>query len=81
MIRALLATATVAAIATFGHRLYRTGKLDGVLGGVASRIIPRRPPSLEKAYAGTNASRPAPAHPWPVDPQSLSKSAPGPDGG
>jgi hypothetical protein len=81
MIRALLATATVATIGAVGHRLYRSGKLDGALGRVGSQLLPFRPPALEKAYAGANASRPAPAHPWPIDPQSLGKNAPGPDAG
>lgn len=79
MIRALLATAATAAVSSAAYYLYRSGKLDGAIDRVGRQLGLRRPPSLDSAYSGANASRPAPAHPWPVDPQSLGKSAPAPD--
>jgi hypothetical protein len=79
MIRALIATAATAAASVAGYRLYKSGKLDGPIDRIGRRLGLRRPPSLDSAYSGANASRPAPAHPWPVDPQSLGKNAPVPD--
>lgn len=60
MIRALLATATVAAIATFGHRLYRSDTLDDAIGRVGDKLGLRRAPAPEKALARVKASRPSP---------------------
>ncbi|MBO9580516.1 MAG: hypothetical protein J7498_06460 [Sphingobium sp.] len=65
MIRALIATAATAAVSSAAWYLYKSGKLDGLIGGFA------RPPALDEAYRGANASKPAPAHPWPIDRKSL----------
>ena len=80
MIKALLKAAIVAAASKTVYDLYKSGKLDGpigLIGQIGDRIGPRlgfgRPPALDSAYEGTNASRPAPAHPWPVDKKALGK--------
>jgi hypothetical protein len=83
MIRALIKAAAVAAVSSYAYRFYRSGRLAGLIGDLADRLDPRlapgAAPALEGAYSGANASRPAPAHPWPVDRQSLGKGAPVPD--
>ncbi|HEY1125472.1 MAG TPA: hypothetical protein VGE65_07545 [Sphingobium sp.] len=71
MLRALLATAATAAVSSAAYYLYKSGKLDGPIDSAARRLGLRRPPALDAAYSGANASRPAPAHPWPVDPLAL----------
>jgi len=75
MIRALIATAATAAVSSAAWYLYKSGKLDGALNSIGARIGPAlgfaRPPALDEAYRGTNASKPAPAHPWPVDKKPL----------
>lgn len=71
MIRALIATAATAAVSSAAWYLYKSGKLDGPIDSAARRLGLKRPPALDEAYRGTNASMPAPAHPWPIDKKSL----------
>lgn len=71
MIRALIATAATAAVSSAAWYLYKSGKLDGLVSGLGNQFWLRRAPALDEAYRGANASKPAPAHPWPVDKKSL----------
>lgn len=85
MIRALLKAAAVAAVSSAAYKIYKFGKLDGLIDEAGRRIGPalglRRTPALDSGYSGPNASRPAPAHPWPVDKRSLVTNAAVPDAG
>ena len=63
MIRALLKAAAVAGVSSAAYKIYKSGKLDGLIDEAGRRIGPalglRRTPALDSAYTGANASRPA----------------------
>jgi hypothetical protein len=71
MIRTLLAAGTTAAIAGFAYRAWKSGRLETAIDRFFA--APDQPYALAHANDPANVSRPAPAHPWPVDPLSLPK--------
>ena len=86
MFKTLFATAATAAASAVAYRLYKSGKLDNLIDHFAPQIRDqlasfglRTPSALDTAYQGANASQPAPAHPWPVDPLALDQGKGTPD--
>ncbi len=86
MLKALLATAATAAASAVAYRLYKSGRLDSLIEHFGPQLRDqlaglglRTPPSLDSAFTGANASKPAPAHPWPVDKNALGSNIATPD--
>lgn len=75
MIRGLIVAAATAAVSGAIYRAFQQGRFDGLI----ARLAPGKAPPLALAYEGANASRPAPAHPWPVDPRSIAQDSETPD--
>jgi hypothetical protein len=73
MIRILLATATTAAVSAFAYRAWRSGKLDATIERFFGPAQPAF--ALDQATEPANVSKPAPAHPWPIDKRALPVAA------
>ncbi len=72
MIRGLIVAAATAAVSGAVYRAFQQGRFDGLI----ARLTPAsKAPPLALAYQGANVSRPAPAHPWPVDPRSIARGS------